>query len=71
MTKLTVGTNCFISCSHADAYYKAHGYTRSDVTGKILRGEIRIGYPRKPDGSYYKSTQVSTDSDGRYHVTEE
>lgn len=60
------GTAHFRSLDEALRYYAAYDFTRDDVTEKIRVGEISIGAPLARPGQ-----TLSTDSDGRYWITEE
>ena len=44
MTTIT-GTNCFVTKTHAKAYYADYGCSSLDVEYKISTGEISIGCP--------------------------
>ena len=61
--KTRVGTPYFCTFAQACTYYEAYGNTRSNVKGKIERGEIFIGEPPIPPGA-----TLHIDLDGRYHV---
>lgn len=38
-------TNCFVTKTHAKAYYAEYGFSSLDVKHKISTGEISIGCP--------------------------
>jgi len=65
---IITGTNCFITKTHAKAYYTEYGFSSLDVEHKISTGEIRIGQPpnipadahvylRQPGGRYMIETK--------------
>lgn len=40
-----IGTNCFVTKTHAKDYYAEYGFSSLDVEHKISTGEISIGWP--------------------------
>ena len=40
-----IGTNCFVTKTHAKVYYAEYGFSSLDVEHKISMGEISIGWP--------------------------
>ena len=40
-----IGTNCFVTKTHAKAYYAEYGFSSLDVEHKITTDEISIGWP--------------------------
>jgi len=47
---MITGTSNFYDKEGAVFYYRAYGFSESDVKGKIARGEICIGRPIAKDG---------------------
>lgn len=60
-----IGTNCFVTKTHAKAYYADYGCSSLDVEYKIITKEIRIGRPLNAP----IDTRVYLDqSEGRYII---
>lgn len=58
------GTSHFVDIASAVRYYKTYGFSRDDVLRKIGQGEIAIGPPETPLGSYLTLDRP----EGRYFV---
>ena len=64
-------TNYFQSRVDAEKYYKLQGFNRSDVSGKIASGEIKIGFPIEIVRQFGSRPgfKLGKDADGRYNYT--